>query len=99
MKTRKQYLNKECTHREYYSQFVNDWVKQQVSSHIGMEALRDSKDQYFNDTTNLKTWDRMSVPSSAHNLMKKAGDYVTLSAIVCINKEAGRQLLESEAQL
>ena len=95
MKTRQQYLNKECTYREYYGQFVTDYIKQSVARHIGMKRLKASTDEHMNDI-DLRTWD--STPGiathSTSNAMKERGDYLTQAGITCIAKEAARQLLE-----
>ncbi len=93
MYTRKQYLNKECTHREYYGQFVNAGTKARVLSGIGLEALKKSTDPHFNDIP-LHKWDRLvpKCPGSAG--FAKAGDYYTLADGVSLLKEAARQILE-----
>jgi hypothetical protein len=47
MITRQQYMNKKATHREYYSQFVTDDVKQRVKSTFKMKDLIEGKNQHF----------------------------------------------------
>lgn len=82
--TRAQYMAKECTHREYYSQFVCD----EDMARVKRMVLKAS----------LESWDRvaMSLLQSPriHSLMKEVGDNITLSGAVCIMKEAKRQQLE-----
>ena len=95
--TRKQYLDKECTHRQYYAQFVTDQAKGFVRLCITMDALLKSEDEdgCFNDIP-LRKWDLYADPCPAYlgDLLRAAGDYPTLSGMVCIAKEAARQLLE-----
>ena len=100
MFTRKQYLNGECTHRQYYGQFVNAGTKARVLSGIGLEALKRSTDPHFNDIplngwpNSDIGWDRLvpNCPGSAG--FAKAGDYYTLAGGVSLLKEAARQILE-----
>jgi hypothetical protein len=94
MYTRKQYLNGECTHREYYSQLVNKGVINQVLSNIGREAILDSTEESFNDIK-LSKWDSIRINSLATS-MKALGDYLTQAGSVCILKEAARQIKEQK---
>jgi len=91
MYTRAQYLNRECTLDQYYSQFVNERVKNVVKSRIGLERLKNSTCEHFNDIP-LHEWDRIPVPVSA-NEMKSRGDYLALAGKVCIAKTAALQIL------
>lgn len=93
MNTRKQYLNNECTHREYYGQFVTNMEKAQVKRVVGIDKLINSTDEHLNDIP-LKTWDNMACHVGIGDELKECGDYFTLSCIVCVNKEAARQLIE-----
>ena len=93
--TRQQYLNKEATHREYYSQFVTEGVKQRVESAFRMESLIQGKDKHFNNLP-LQWWDRLMpvVPFEINSKLKDCGDYPTLAGVVCILKEAAMQIVE-----
>lgn len=92
--TRQQYMNKECTHQEYYSQFVNDRVLN-VVSRFRKKKLIEGKDQHFNNIP-LQYWDKVlvPVPFEIANNMKALGDYPTPAGVVCILKEAARQIVE-----
>ncbi len=97
MKTRKQYLNQEVTHREYYSQFVTNGIKSIVSGSIGKDRIKNSNDKHLNDIP-LSLWDGVAhqiqqTPSQLGKRMDEAGDYCTLAGLVCIAKEAARQLV------
>ena len=97
MFTRKQRLNNECTHREYYAQFVSGATIRRVETHIGREKIINSTDPHFNDIP-LVLWDRLCsglVPHDLGSKMRATGDYPTLSGLVCIAKEAARQIKES----
>ena len=93
MFTRKQYLNGECTHRQYYGQFVNAGTKARVLSGIGLEALKKSTDPHFNDIP-LNKWDNLVLHCPGSSGFAKAGDYYTLAGGVSLLKEAARQILD-----
>ena len=101
--TRNEYMDAnsvdgEKAHREYYSQFVSESVKQRVLARIGKDKLIRSTDQrYFNDIS-LHIWDMLMVPVpySIAQKLRAQGDYPTLCSAVCILKEAARQIVEGE---
>lgn len=106
MFTRAQYLNRECTHREYWAQFVTPSMKAMVLNNITLERLQRSTDQVnFNDISLMK-WDWMkSHTFHMLNMTKwreiQYPEYVGLTSVgwslsdnVCILKEAARQLVE-----
>ena len=108
MYTRNQYMNHEISHREYYAQFVNEQVKNLVIRFIGKERLLKSKDEHLNDIP-LKDWDLLggfvfrgsemvmkptTIEPIDYKLIKEAGDGVSSATLVCIYKEAARQLIE-----
>lgn len=82
-------------HREYYSQFVTENTINYVIKFIGEKRLRDSKDQHLNDIP-LQEWDSLAIfCKPTHSVkLKEAGAFWSLSAGVCILKEASRQFLE-----
>lgn len=107
--TRKQYIiNKECDHHTYWSQFVTEGVKELVLQQIPKEELMASVDPHFNDIP-LERWDRMHawVPQHVQQAISESnasmyppgtpGGY-SLSDMVCLLKEAARQIVESEAE-
>jgi hypothetical protein len=91
--TRKDYMNDKCSHREYYSQFVNDNVKGMVNDRIGIDRIKKSKDEHLNDIP-LKEWDMCGLPYGINTLLKSAGDGFSMAGQVCILKEAAKQLIE-----
>lgn len=93
MYTIKNYINGNCSHRQYYSQFVNDNVKLMILDRIGIDKIITSKDENFNNIP-LKIWDSIGLPCGISELLKQAGDYFTLAGKVCILKEGARQLKE-----
>ncbi len=102
MKTKKQYHNKECTHREYYAQFVTPWVKQIVKDRFDIDKLVNTPDQENLNTLNLSIWDGL-VPLlwmdfKICSLLKSADEWRTLGSGVCILKEAAKQLIEEAKQ-
>lgn len=96
MKTREQYLNDECSHRDYYSQFVPDGWPEAISLMVGKKRLMKAVDDESLNSIPLSAWGSTRAPLGASQLMEKAGDYLTLSGIVCINKEAARQWIEAQ---
>src|SRR5438045_2384312 len=98
MYTRQDYLDKKCTHRQYYAQFVDDRVKERVLSVFSKEQLIASfqQDKHFNTSiTPLGKWDTAGFePFPIATNMKELGDYLTPAGIVCILKEAAEQIIE-----
>jgi len=95
MKTRLQYLAGECTHREYYAQFVTDKVKSNVIRYIGRINIETSNDKSFNDIP-LRKWANIGIPVDIVDALKEAGDGYSLAGAVCINKEAAKQIRENQ---
>lgn len=96
MITRTQYLNREATHREYYSQFVGEGTKERVLMRFTMQSLIEGKDNHFNNIP-LNDWDNLMpvVPFEIAGKMKECGDYPTKAGVVCILKEAALQIVEN----
>lgn len=96
MKTRQQRLNNECTHEEYYSQFITDGLIQAIKKYIGTQTIKNaiaSGDNHLN-TIPLQSWDTfINYNRSIVPLMKQCGDFLTMAASVCIAKTAARQLI------
>ena len=107
MKTRKQYmdeytkagLDKAKTrklYREYTAQFVDGSIKKQVLRYFPEERLVASEDEHLNDIP-LKQWDdcmMFMASGRLNNKLKEAGDCVSKATLVCIAKEAARQIID-----
>ena len=95
MHTRQDYLDNKCTHEDYYSQFVNDHIKNILLSQFGLSELKKaySKDQYLN-TIELYKWDNLAIFVNCAKQLKECNDYSTLAGKVCILKESARQLIK-----
>ena len=89
MYSRKDYMDCTVTHREYYGQLVNDSVKSLVVSRIGRERILAAK--HLNDIP-LHLWDSLAAPIIASVPSFPEGETWTLSTVVCIAKEAARQI-------
>jgi len=96
------YMADECTHQEYYGQFVGPQLKLFVSRHIGIENILNSKDPNFNDIP-LAKWARMEAyvrgycgSDIADSNASASGGWLSVSLFdcVCVAKEAARQLRE-----
>lgn len=95
MYTRKQYLNKECSFEDYYSQFITGAVRHNLTSRKGfLDKLAESKEDNFSDVISLEVWDSFDGGSIAKDKMKECGDYLTQSGKVCVYKLAARQMLK-----
>ncbi len=98
-------------HRAYYGQFVNEGVKQRVLRDFTAKELAKalSQDEHLNNLS-MKKWDAMGGfafrgsemtmrPSNIEpvdiKLIREAGEGVSASTMVCIYKEAARQIVES----
>ena len=95
--SRAQYLNNDCTHQEYYAQFIPGGYTNYVINTIGRASLKRSKDEHLNDIA-LKRWDALASPAGITHQIKKAGTYFTLSDHVCIAKTAAKLWLETEGK-
>jgi len=95
MRTRKEYINKEVSHDDYYAQFVTERVIAKVSYWIGINQIIKAyqTDPHFNNIP-LSQWDAVLVPQEVADLLEEAGDYLTLAGQVCINKRAARMIAE-----
>ena len=101
MKTRKQYMSGECSHREFYAQFVSDQTIQSVINTFGEKRIKESTDEHFNDIP-LKSWDNMYIPMPLDKIEAATGRTTkwpsrgySLSDKVCIAKEAAKQIKET----
>ena len=88
--SRKQYMNKECSHRDYYGQFVTPSTVAIVVSVIGKENILNSTDPDFNDIP-LRRWDALVSRLPGSGRFVTAGDYYTQAGGVCLAKEAAQQ--------
>ena len=94
MYTRKDYLNRQCSHSDYYAQFVEDYVLKLVSLRFSLDLLlvEYTKDSNFN-TIPLADWQKIFLGISLNDKLSQAGDYMTVAGSVCILKEAARQIV------
>jgi hypothetical protein len=93
MYTRQQYLKGDCTFSDYYSQFINDNIRNTVNTM--KDQIIKSKDRSFNDIP-LKKWDFLApgIYGEIKTPLEEAGDYLTLSGAVCVLKAAAREIKE-----
>lgn len=96
MFTRKQYLNGECTHEQYYEQFVTAQIKDLVLRMFGREELSMAfqRDPHLNNLP-LRKWDALAPYVNCREAMKPCGDFPTLAGQVCILKTAARMAIRS----
>ena len=101
--TREQYGKGECTHEEYFGQFVTEPIKTYVCRVIGEQRIMDSFDPHFNDIP-LREWDRLSPQIATmidRDKLREAEGWRdpktfpwSLSTAVCIAKQAARIIKE-----
>lgn len=96
MHTRKDYMDGNVTHREYYGQLVTPDVIGVVEYGIGTTAILNSNDEAFNDIP-LRRWDNLrgGIIKTVHKL--PVGEIWSDCTVVCIAKEAARQIKELHA--
>jgi len=93
MMTRKQYMDGDVSHEDYYSQFVTPAITAIVKERIGVERIERSTDPHLNDIP-LSKWDALQ-PVIAHEAalpMKECGDWLSMASCVCIAKQAAKML-------
>jgi hypothetical protein len=96
MITRKQYLNREKSHREYYAQFVSKAELGTVRARFGADKIQAAlaEDKNLNSLP-LSSWDALpQIAAETREKIKECGDFHTKAGHVCIYKEAARQLVE-----
>jgi hypothetical protein len=97
--------NSSDLHRQYYEQFITDQTRIWVIDNIGLEKLRKSKDEYFNDLgyehtysnalrTSTWIWDNAPVNVNKMRECGECSDYPSLCVRTCVAKHAARILLE-----
>jgi hypothetical protein len=100
MFTRKQYLDSECSHFDYYSQFVGAYVFAELALGISRERLMQSTDPHFNDIP-LRQWDQIGVRLLNYrnftSALKSAQEVPALCAAVCVLKTAARMVTHKAA--
>ena len=108
MFNRLKYIKGECTHQEYYSQFVNNHIIKLVVRKVGVQRILDSEDLHFNDIP-LSEWDALNdaVRLCVNPVLWKSCNNVTyreedrnkflwsLSDGVCIAKAAAKIIKEN----
>ena len=96
MFTYTQYFNGDCTHRQYYAQFVSDTLKSSVLNTIGLPALEKCRGQKWMNGIKLELWEKCFGVNVA--LMVECGDGESIGGRVCVAKEAARQILEGNCR-
>ena len=94
MRLHSEYTAGNLTHQEYYGQFITPAVRNRVFHTIGIEKIKNSKDKHFNDIP-LSKWDNLAQYSEFQSLREKfteAGDFMSLSSVVCVAKQAAHML-------
>lgn len=88
-------MNDECTHQEYYAQFVTRGLIYLVSTALGRQVIA-STDEDFNDIA-LSIWDSLTslMLESLPAIAKANGGGVSLSDKVCTLKAAARMYKSS----
>jgi len=98
MRTRSDYMNDRCTHREYYADVAAAAGVEFPPDHelvMRSRAALQAGDEHLN-TIPLKTWDAWADTqrASMSRALKERGDFWSLAAGVCVAKEAAKQAAE-----
>lgn len=100
MFTRKNYIDGLCTHREYYKQFVNNAVLARVAIDIGRSRIYDTFDPNSFEDIPLEEWDKVAQRLALggcfylNKVFLELDDFRTQAGLVCIAKEAARQIYD-----
>lgn len=103
MFTREDYTNRRCSHREFYGQYVNEYVLGVVRNCGHLKQILASTDKHLKDVP-LAMWDKLAMSVSGYvgrrnvELCGYKNATSSLSDCVCVLKEAARQLKEAEGQ-
>jgi hypothetical protein len=85
--TRQQLLDAECTHQQYYEQFLSPLSVQTVIENIGADRILKSTHPYFSDSgIDLSEWELIGSWLPAN--FRAVGDWRTISGDVCLAKAA-----------
>jgi len=93
--TRKDYMDRKCTHRQYYGQFVTPALVDAVARMIGVDRINRSTDPHLNDIP-LRFWDSLPWLGIDHLVGKAGSGGVSMSDKVCVMKEAAKQFKERQ---
>lgn len=105
MNTRKDYLDKKCSHFEYYRETPADaGVSYRNANSKFMERVRaclDEGDIHLNRIP-LTEWDVRAVSLlqnfTLNNAFRSRGDYPTQAGLVCLVKQAARDAIASDKE-
>lgn len=92
--TIRQRLANECTHEEYYHQFVTEEIKKMVLRRFSKEELKEAfeTDIHLNSIP-LIQWDMLAIYLPIGRKMQECGDYPTKAGGVCIVKQAAKEII------
>lgn len=110
MFTRHQYMTHECTHEQYYSQFVTPGIKAAIRNYFGTDNLVASTNPHFNDIP-LTKWDMFIGYKALENKLSPNHIFASIIAklkeangsggyspsdFTCISKQAAREIVAEE---
>ena len=86
-----------CTHQQYYAQFVTEEIRMMVVLNFGLDTLKQAnqEDRAFN-TIPLHRWDLLGIflnVPTMHDKFKQHQDFISQASLVCVLKEAARQVV------
>lgn len=95
MNTRQDFIQKRCTYREYYSQFVNEEIRARVARRFSIEGLKQAfvVDPNFTSIP-MREWDMLAIRIEPAIKFVSVGEERTQAVMVCIVKEAALQVVE-----
>jgi hypothetical protein len=111
MKTRKQYLDGEVSHHDYFAQYADTAIRRRLITFFGKRRiLRHAMaegDMNHRDYIPLNEWDvltgyrsgRLSAPRSTFEKCKLAGESMTAATMVCIYKAAARLMVDDASKV
>ena len=94
--TRKEYMDGDVTHDQYYNQFVTQDIMDTILVSIGVHSILESTDPHFNDI-DLKRWDRCAVLLEDKVKWPK-DDGPSLAGLVCVAKAGAKEFIRIQAK-
>lgn len=95
---RNDYLEGNCTHQEYYAQFIVPSTYTFIKERIGMDTLRRSTNIHFNDVircigSSKWIWDYTPIDLDK---LRLANDFNSANTRTCVGKAAAKILLNMD---
>lgn len=96
MFTKKQYMSRECTEDQYYSQYVDEKMIDLIRKSVMYKHILNAKDKNDFCDISMQQWDFVTgliLCLLGDKPFKQRGDIAMHSNLICIAKAAARKIL------